>query len=112
MKLTKIVMRSQSNELMRLAKQLRDYIHSIDVKAEKSNYIISMHESGYMTIHVSNNVRVNCNSPRDYMSINLCNWRKTVDIGLFEQSGYSNNTITINTELVDDVELEANHFVI
>ena len=37
----------------------------------------------------------------------LSAWPKTVNVALFEVAGYSNNTVTINVELVDDVELEA-----
>ena len=52
-------------------------------------------------------MRLHYHPLHDYCSIELSEWPRTVNVALFEGGIYSNNTITINVELVDDVELEA-----
>ena len=95
-------MRSQSNELLQIAKELREYVISLnlpqDVNEEGNNIGINL--------RISNRIRIYYHPLHEYCSMEFSNWPKTVNVGLFEQNGYTNNTITINAELVDDVELE------
>jgi hypothetical protein len=95
-------MRSQSNELLQIAKELREYVISLNLPQD-------INEEGKpvgITLRISDRIRIHYHPIHDYCSIELSSWPKTVNISLFETAGYSNNTITINTELVDDVELE------
>jgi hypothetical protein len=95
-------MRDQSNELLQIAKELRDYIISLNLPQD-------VNEEGKpvgITLRISNSVRMHYHPVHAYCSMELSSWPKTVNVSLFETAGYSNNTITINTELVDDVELE------
>lgn len=96
-------MRELSNELLQIAKELRDYIKSLNIPSDKDK---DGNDIG-VTVRVSNNVRVHYNPLHDYCSMELSSWPKTVNVALFENSGYANNTITINVESVDDIELEA-----
>jgi hypothetical protein len=95
-------MRQQSNELLQIAKELRDYIISLNLPQDRN-------EEGKpvgITLRISDRIRLHYHPVYDYCSMELSSWPKTVNVSLFETVGYSNNTITINTELVDDVELE------
>ena len=95
-------MRSQSNELLQIAKELREYIISLNLPQD-------VNEEGKpvgITLRISDRVRIHYHPVHDYCSMELSSWPKTVNVSLFETAGYSNNTITINTESVDDVELE------
>ena len=96
-------MRSQSNELLQVAKDLRDYVKSLNLPQD-------VNEEGNdigINLHISNRVRLHYHPIHDYCSMELSTWPKTVNVALFEGGIYSNNTVTINVELVDDVELEA-----
>jgi hypothetical protein len=96
-------MRRESNELLQIAKELRDYIKSLNLPQD-------VNEEGNdigVTVRVSDTVRVHYQTLHDYCSMELSAWPKTVNVSLFETAGYSNNTITINVEAVDDIELEA-----
>lgn len=95
-------MRSQSNELLQIAKELREYVISLNLPQD-------INEEGKpigITLRISDRIRIHYHPIHAYCSIELSSWPKTVNISLFETTGYSNNTITINTELVDDLELE------
>jgi hypothetical protein len=96
-------MRNESIELLNIAKELREYVVSLNLPQD-------VNEEGKpigITLRISNTVRVHYHPLHDYCSMEFSNWPKTVNISLFETAGYSNNTITINVETVDDVELEA-----
>jgi hypothetical protein len=96
-------MRDQSNELLEIAKELREYVISLNLPQD-------VNEEGKsigINLRISNTVRMHYHPLHDYCSMEFSSWPKTVNVGLFENSGYTNNTVTINTELVDDVELEA-----
>jgi hypothetical protein len=103
MKLNINNMRDQSIELLRIAKELRDYVTSLNLPMDKdaNGNSVGIH------VRVSNNIRMHYNSLHEYASIEFSNWPKTVNVALFESSGYANNTVTINVELLDDAELEA-----
>ena len=96
-------MRNQSIELLQIAKELREYVISLnlpqDVNEEGNNIGINL--------RISNRIRMHLHSVHAECSIELSSWPKTVNVTLFEDSGYANNTVTINVELVDDIELEA-----
>jgi len=95
-------MRSQSNELLQIAKELREYVISLNLPQD-------INEEGKpigITLRISDRIRIHYHPIHAYCSIELSSWPKTVNVSLFEADVYSNNTITINTELVDDVELE------
>lgn len=95
-------MRQQSNELLQIAKELREYVISLNLPQD-------INEEGKpvgITLRISDRVRIHYHPIHDYCSMELSSWPKTVNVSLFETAGYSNNTITINTELVDDIELE------
>jgi hypothetical protein len=96
-------MRSQSNELLQIAKELRDYVTSLNLPIEKND---EGKDIG-VWLRISDKVRIHYRGDiGDYASIEFSQWPKTVNIQLFESDDIKNNTITINTELVDDVELE------
>jgi hypothetical protein len=95
-------MRSQSNELLQIAKELRDYVKSLNLSED----INEEGKSVGINIKISNRINMHYSPLHDYSSMHFSTWPKTVNVGLFEQNGYTNNTVTINTELVDDVELE------
>lgn len=90
-------MRNQSNELLRIAKQLRDYLDTLDIQVDSN---------AGENITVSSNVRVHYNPKNNYMSVDMSKWPNTVSLSLFEHSGYSNNTVTINVEKVSDEDLD------
>jgi len=95
-------MRSQSNELLQIAKELREYVISLNLPQD-------INEEGKpigIILRILDRIRIHYHPIHDYCSIEFSSWPKTVNVSLFETAGYSNNTITINTELVDDVELE------
>ena len=95
-------MRSQSNELLQIAKELREYVISLNLPQD-------VNEEGKpvgITLRISDRIRIHYHPVHEYCSMEFSNWPKTVNVSLFEKDEYSNNTITINTELVDDVELE------
>lgn len=96
-------MRSQSIELLNIAKELKEYVSSLNLPVDKDK---DGNEIG-VTVRVSDRIRVHYNPLHDYCSMDLSAWPKTVNVSLFEAAGYSNNTVTINVELVDDIELEA-----
>ena len=95
-------MRKESHELLQIAKELRDYIKSLNLPSDKDK---DGNDTG-VTVRVSDRVRVHYNPLHDYCSMELSNWPKIVNVALFENSGYTNNTVTINVELVGDMELE------
>jgi hypothetical protein len=95
-------MRSQSNELLQIAKELREYVISLNLPQD-------INEEGKpvgITLRISDRIRIHLHSVHEYCSLEFSNWPKTVNVSLFEVDGYANNTITINVELVDDVELQ------
>ncbi len=90
-------MRSQSNELLRIAKQLRDYLDTLDIEVDGN---------AGENITVSSNVRVHYNPKHNYMSVDMSKWPNTVNLSLFEHDDYSNNTVTINVETISDEDLD------
>jgi len=95
-------MRSQSNELLQIAKELREYVISLNLPQD-------INEEGKpvgITLRISDTIRMHYHPLHDYCSMEFSSWPKTVNVGLFENSGYANNTVTINIEAVDDVELD------
>jgi hypothetical protein len=95
-------MRQQSNELLQIAKELRKYVISLNLPQDRN-------EEGKpvgITLRISDTIRIHYHPVHDYCSMEFSSWPKTVNVSLFETTTYTNNTITINTELVDDVELE------
>ena len=96
-------MRQQSIELLQIAKELRDYIKSLNLPMEKND---EGKDIG-VWLRISDKVRIHYRGDiGDYASIEFSQWPKTVNIQLFESDDIKNNTITINVELIDDVELE------
>lgn len=95
-------MRSQSIELLNVAKELRDYVISLnlpeDINEEGNNIGINL--------RISNRVRIYYHPLHEYCNMEFSNWPKTVNVSLFEKDGYANNTVTINVESIDDLELE------
>jgi hypothetical protein len=96
-------MRSQSNELLQIAKELRDYVRSLNLPSEENaegkNIGVWLHISDKIRIHYRDDIG-------NYASVEFSKWPKTVTVQLFEDGDYTNNTITINVESVDDVELQ------
>ena len=96
-------MRSQSNELLQIAKELRDYVRSLNIPSEENaegkNIGVWLHISDKIRIHYRDDIG-------NYASVEFSKWPKTVTVQLFEDGDYTNNTITINVESVDDIELE------
>jgi len=95
-------MKSQSIELLNVAKELREYVISLNLPQD-------INEEGKpvgITLRISDRIRIHYHPIHAYCSIELSSWPKTVNVSLFEVDGYANNTITINVELVDDVELQ------
>ena len=90
-------MRSQSNELLRIAKQLRDYLDTLEIQVDGN---------AGENITVSSNVRVHYNPKHNYMSVDMSKWPNTVNLSLFEHDDYSNNTVTINVERISDEDLD------
>ena len=96
-------MRSQSNELLQIAKDLRDYVRSLNLPIEKND---EGKEIG-VWLRISDKVRIHYRGDiGNYASIEFSTWPKTVTVQLFENGEYINNTVTINVESVDDVELK------
>lgn len=96
-------MRNQSNELLEIAKELRDYVKSLNLPIDKND---EGKEIG-VWVRISDKVRIHYRADiYDYTSVEFSQWPKTVTVQLFENGEYTNNTITINVELIDDVELE------
>ena len=96
-------MRQQSNELIQIAKELRGYVISLNLPIEKND---EGKEIG-VWLRISDRVRIHCRGDiGNYASIEFSQWPKTVTVQLFENGEYTNNTITINVESIDDVELE------
>lgn len=96
-------MRQQSNELLQIAKELRDYVTSLNLPMEKND---EGKDIG-VWLRMSDKVRIHCRGDiGNYASVEFSTWPNTVTVQLFENGDYNNNTITINVELVDDVELE------
>jgi len=95
-------MRQQSNELLQIAKELRKYVISLNLPQDRN-------EEGKpvgITLRISDTIRIHYHPVHDYCSMEFSSWPKTVNVALFENSGYTNNTVTINVELVGDMELE------
>jgi hypothetical protein len=96
-------MRQQSNELLQIAKVLRDYVRSLNLPIEKND---EGKDIG-VWLRMSDKVRIHCRGDiGNYASVEFSTWPNTVTVQLFENGDYNNNTITINVELVDDVELQ------
>jgi len=95
-------MRQQSIELLQIAKELRDYVKSLNLPED----INEEGKSVGINIKISNRISMHYSPLNDYSNMHFSTWPKTVNVGLFEQNGYTNNTVTINVELIDDVELE------
>ena len=96
-------MRQQSNELLQIAKELRDYVKSLNLPIEKND---EGKEIG-VWLRISDKVRIHYRPDiYDYASVEFSPWPKTVTVQLFENGEYINNTVTINVESVDDIELE------
>lgn len=93
-------MRNQSIELINIAKDLREHVNSLHLSMDVDN-------SHGISINISDNLRLYYSINRDYMSVEFGLWPKTTTVALFETHNFSNNTININVEKVDDVELEA-----
>jgi hypothetical protein len=96
-------MRNESIELLNIAKELREYVVSLKLPIEKDK---DGKDTG-IWVDISKTVTVHYNPLYDYCNVKLSSWPRTVNVSLFETADYSNNTITINVESVDDVELEA-----
>jgi len=95
-------MRNQSIELLNVAKELREYVISLNLPQD-------VNEEGNtvgINLRISNRIRMHYHPLHNYCSMEFSNWPKTVNLSLFEADGYTNNTVTINVELVGDVELE------
>ncbi len=90
-------MRNQSNELLRIAKELKTYLDTLNIEVDGN---------AGENITVSSNVRVHYNPNHNYMSVDMSKWPNTVALSLFEHDGYSNNTVTINVEKVSDEDLD------
>jgi hypothetical protein len=90
-------MRNQSNELIRIAKELRNHFDSLNIEVD---------EKIGENITLSNNLRVHYNPKNSYMHADLSTWPHTIMIAIFERNGYSNNTVTINVEKVTDEDLD------
>ncbi len=90
-------MRNQSNELIRIAKELRNHFDSLNIEVD---------EKIGENITLSNNLRVHYNPKHNYMHADLSTWPHTIMVSLFEHTGYSNNTVTINVEKVTDEDLD------
>lgn len=96
-------MRQQSNELLQIAKELRGYVISLNLPRDKND---EGKEIG-VRLRISDKIRVHYRGGiGNYASVEFSTWPNTVTVQLFENGDYNNNTITINTELVDDIELE------
>ena len=96
-------MRNQSNELLQIAKELRDYVKSLNLPIEKND---EGNEIG-VWLRISDKVRIHYRADiYDYASVEFSPWPNTVTVQLFENGEYINNTVTINVESVDDIELE------
>lgn len=96
-------MRQQSNELLQIAKELRDYVKSLNLPREKND---EGKEIG-VWLRISDKVRVHYRGDiGNYASVEFSTWPNTVTVQLYENGDYTNNTVTINVESVDDVELE------
>lgn len=95
-------MRNQSNELLELAKELRAHVASLNIPMDVNNEGNNVGKN----IRVSNNVRMHYNTDYNYASIECGTWPNAVTITLFENGDFINNTITINVEKTDDVELD------
>ena len=93
-------MRNQSIELINIAKDLREHVNSLHLSMDVDN-------SHGINIKISDNLRLYYSKNRDYMSVEFGLWPKATTVALFETHNFSNNTININVEKVDDVELEA-----
>jgi len=97
-------MRNQANELLQIAKELRDYVRSLNLPSEENaegkNIGVWLHISDKIRIHYRDDIG-------NYASVEFSKWPKTVTVQLFEDGNYTNNTVTINVELVDDVDLES-----
>jgi hypothetical protein len=96
-------MRDQSNELLEIAKELRDYVKSLNLQSDKND----KDEDIGIWLNISDKVRIHYRAVvGDYANVEFSKCPKTVNVHLFESDGYINNTITINIESIDDVELE------
>lgn len=96
-------MRSQSNELVALAKELRDYIKSLNLPMSKNT---EGNPTG-INFRVSDNIRAFYNVAHEYTSVEFNPWPKTVVVALFQAGEFSNNTISIPLEKLSDEDLDA-----
>jgi hypothetical protein len=96
-------MRQQSIELLNIAKELREYVISLNLPIEKND---EGNDIG-VWLRMSDKVRIHYrNDVANYASIEFSTWPNTVTVQLFKHGDHINNTITINVESIDDVELE------
>jgi hypothetical protein len=84
-------MRDQLNELMKLAKQLRETVQ-VNKVPEPS-------------IHVSTWIRIN-RSGTTYYSVSFLQGSQKLEVHLFEDRGYVSNSISIDVERIDDAQLD------
>jgi hypothetical protein len=94
-------MRDQSNELLQIAKELRDYVILLNLPED----VNKEGKSIGINITISNGIRIHYSPFYSYTSIDF-SWPNEVSVRLFENAGINKNTVTINVESVSDKALD------
>lgn len=94
-------MRNQSNELLQLAKELREYVMLLNLPED----VNKEGKSIGINITISNGIRMYYSLSHGYTSVEF-SWPNAVSVKLFEKDGARNNTVTINVESVSDKALD------
>jgi hypothetical protein len=94
-------MRDQSNELLQIAKELRDYVILLNLPED----VNKEGKSIGINIMISNGIRIHYSPSYNYTSIDF-SWPNEVSVRLFENAGVNKNTVTINVESVSDKALD------
>jgi hypothetical protein len=94
-------MRELSIELLHIAKELRDYVISLNLPED----VNKEGKSIGINITISNGIRIHYSPFYSYTSIDF-SWPNEVSVRLFETAGINKNTVTINVESVSDKALD------
>ena len=84
-------MRNQLEELVKLAKQLRETVKVNDLPQQ--------------TIHISTSIRVN-KVGTTFHSVSFLQGTTTLDVNLYQEGEYNNNVVNISLEKLSDIELD------
>jgi hypothetical protein len=96
-------MRTQSIELLNIAKELREYVKSLNLPLEFN----AQGEPTGIALVISDNSHLTWNAHHNYFSMDCNPWPKPLEMRLFQRDAFVNNTITMNAEELTDEDLDA-----